>query len=201
MDYDLIIFDLGNVTVNFDHNISADKIARRFGLSKKDIYEMFFDSRITQLHDEGRLSPRQFYHKVKKAFRIDIDFGEFKNAWNNIFFANRGMGDLIKKLTKRYRVYLMSNTNKLHFEFIKRKFKIIKKFDRVILSYKIGRRKPHPRIYKYALRLARTSPERTIYIDDRLDLIESARMLGIKSLLFKDISGLRHDLKSLGLKF
>ena len=89
----------------------------------------------------------------------------------------------------------MSNTNRLHFKFIKERFPIINKFDKLILSYNMKIRKPHPRIYKHALKLANTTPKRTIYIDDRPELIEGARKLGINGIIFKNLKQLKKDLK------
>jgi len=199
MKYDVIIFDLGRVVVDFDYNMPAEKIKRRFGLDKRKIHDLFFDSRITRLHDEGRLSSREFYDRVKKMLDIDMSFSEFKKCWNDIFFENKQVGKLVRRLKKIYKVYLLSNTNKLHFDFIKKKFSIIKQFDKLILSYKIGKIKPHPAIYKYALRLANCSPQGAIYIDDRPELVEGARRLGINTILFKNISALKKELRSLGV--
>lgn len=194
----LIIFDLGNVVVKFDHNISASKFARRFGLDKNKLYDLFFDSEITRLHDIGRLTPADFYKKVKEALNIKIGFKEFKGYWNNIFYTNPGVSGLISKLKARHKIYLMSNTNKLHFDFIKKKFPVIKKFDKIILSYEFGSLKPDPEIYKYAMKLAGTKPETTLYIDDRKELIEGAKALGINAIVFKNLPELKQELKSRG---
>jgi hypothetical protein len=40
--YDCIVFDLGNTLIRFDHNISANKIAKRFNVDAKKIYDTFF---------------------------------------------------------------------------------------------------------------------------------------------------------------
>jgi len=197
MKYNLIIFDLGNVVVKFDHNISAVKIARRFGLDKDYIYNLFFDSELTCLHDEGKLSPREFYHKFKQLLNIAITYKEFKDTWNNIFFLNPPVVRLIKQIKREHKVYLMSNTNKLHFDFLKNKFGIHKNFDKIILSFEVGERKPHPKIYKHALKLAKTTPKKTIFIDDRIELVEGAEKLGIKSIQFQNISQLKKDLTRL----
>lgn len=204
MKYRLIIFDLGNVIVKFDHGISARKIVRfsnRFHLDVRKVHNLFFDSPITYLHDEGRLSPREFYHRVKDALCITIKFKDFKAYWNDIFFLNQGMSRLIKRLKKRYMLYLMSNTNKMHFDFIKKKFSIIKEFDRTILSFRVGTLKPNPKIYNHALRLAGVRPEETIYIDDRRELVEGARRLGITALTFTGLRQLKKDLRGLGVDF
>lgn len=195
MKYDLIIFDLGNVVLKFDHTISASKIAKRFGLDKNHLYDLFFDSKITRLHDEGKLSSKEFHSRMTKLMDVPIGFKNFKDCWNNIFVMNSGIEPIIKKLKKRHKVYLMSNTNKLHFEFLKKRFAVLKEFDKVILSYKIGELKPHPKIYRYALKAAGTTPQRTIYIDDRKELIDGARALGIESILFRNVGQLKKDLK------
>ncbi|MCX5716060.1 MAG: HAD family phosphatase [Candidatus Omnitrophica bacterium] len=199
MKYDLIIFDLGNVILRFDHNISAAKITRRFGLKQKVVYDLFFESEATLLHDEGKISSREFFTRITKQLGIKISFGEFKNYWCNIFSPNKGMIPLVKRLRKKYKVYLMSNINRLHFDFIKKNFSVIKNFDGVILSYKVHALKPDPRIYKEAFRRAKTKPARTVYIDDRRDLIELSRPLGMNNILFINPGQLKRDLKKLSV--
>jgi putative hydrolase of the HAD superfamily len=199
MPYELIIFDLGNVVLRFDHNISAAKIAGRFGLDRNRVYELFFDSELTKLHDEGKISSRAFVSRITGQLGVKMGFDDFKQCWNDIFFANKGMAPLIKRLKRRYKVYLMSNTNRLHFEFIKDKFRIIGLFDKLVLSYKVRAMKPDPRIYRYALKVAGTAPESAIYIDDRKDLIELSRPLGMRNLLFTGVDRLKKDLKKLSV--
>ncbi len=200
MKYDLIIFDLGRVLVRFDHSISAKKFAKRYGLDEKYLYGLFFDSRLTKLHDEGKLSSYEFYRAVKKKLMIKIKYKEFKGYWNDIFYPNPGMVKIIKRLKTKYRLYLMSNTNKLHFEYIKSKFRIIKYFDKLILSYEVGKLKPDPIIYKHALRLANLPPNKVLYIDDRPELIKGAAKLGIDGIVFKSIYQLKRDLKKFTLR-
>jgi len=193
--YKVIIFDLGGVTLKFDHHISADKIALRFGLDRDYVYNLFFDSKLTNLFDEGNIAPHEFYMKAKKLLDIDISLKELKDCYNDIFSPMPGIEKIIKNLKRRYKVYLMSNTNKSHFDFIRKKFGIIKEFDKLILSYKVGARKPDPIIYRYALKLAGTTPDKVIFIDDRPELIKGARAVGITGIVFKDLSGLKKALK------
>jgi len=193
--YDLIIFDLGRVILDFDHNKSAQKIAKRFDLDKDYIHDLFFESQITKLHDEGKVTPKEFHKSVIKHLNIKLGFKDFQNCWNDIFVLKKDVTGLVKHLRKEYKVYLMSNTNKLHFDFIKKRYSIIKEFHKIILSYKIGVLKPHPKIYRYAFAIAKTTPKKTIYIDDRPELIEGARKLGINGIVFKSSSQLKEELK------
>lgn len=197
----VVVFDLGNVVVKFDHNISAFKIARRYGLDQKKVYDLFFDSNIVKRLDEGSIEPRRFHQKIKQYLNIDIGFEDFKDIWNDIFYVNKPIVPLIKKIKKRYRIFLMSNTNSLHFNYIRKKFKIIDVFDKVILSYKVKKRKPHLKIYKYMINLASVSPEKIVYIDDRPELIEGASKLGIKGIVFKDVISLKKELRMFKVYF
>ncbi|MEI8176704.1 MAG: HAD family phosphatase [Candidatus Omnitrophota bacterium] len=197
--YDLILCDLGNVVVKFDHRILARKISRLSGRSTEELYDLFFDSALTRLHDEGKITSREFHERVNNLLGIHTSFDFFKKCWNHIFFTNPGMARIIKDIRRQHMVYLMSNTNRLHFEYIRERFSVINSFDHLVLSYKVGAMKPDKIIYRYALRRAGVSAARTLYIDDRADLIEGGRKLGITGVVFCDPQQLRHDLRKKGV--
>ena len=198
-----VIFDLGNVLINFDHRIAAKKIARFSGKSPEEIFSLFFDSEITGMFEEGKISPLEFFSEVKKLLGADISYQEFLPIWNEIFFLNdenRKVHGLARSLKKNYKVALLSNVNILHFEFVKNKFVSLEAFHSVIASYEVGLRKPHPEIYKKALKSLGVSAEETFYTDDRIELIESAKALGIRGFVYKNSAQLEVDLLSVGIK-
>ncbi|MFC1624429.1 HAD family hydrolase [Candidatus Omnitrophota bacterium] len=185
--YNAIICDLGNVLIDFDHNIAAKKIMACTPKKEKDIYDLFFDSPITKLYEEGKISPDEFFRKVKDSLKLDMDYNNFLPIWNEIFFEtpiNIKMHNFLKRVKARYKLIMLSNLNKTHFEFLNKKMGIFGEFDRLILSYEVGFRKPAPQIYKAAMDSVKTVPSRAFYIDDRRDLIEAASKLGIKGIAF-----------------
>lgn len=185
--YDTVICDLGNVLINFDHRIAVRKILKHTPKEEDDIYDLFFDSNITELYEEGKIDPAGFFNKVKEALDLDLDSAAFFLIWNDIFFEtplNKKMHALLKKIKSFYKLVMVSNINVTHFEFLKNKMDIFCEFDKLILSYEAGCRKPAPEIYKAALEAAKTSEDKVFYIDDRQDLIESASRLGIKGIVF-----------------
>src|SRR3989338_2478980 len=183
-EYKLIIFDLGNTIIRFDHNISAKKLAERFGLDQKAIYDTFFDSEVTRKFDTGAIIPRQFYSEVKRILGIDLPYKEFADIWSDVFWEDEKACHLVRRLKERHKLCLLSNVNKLHFDHIKKRFDIIKVFDYVVLSYLVGALKPDRKIYEYASRLAGIDFPDILYIDDREDLIKEAGSYGIESLKF-----------------
>jgi len=195
-----VIFDLGNVVLKFDIRIIARKIAGKFSLNEDELFNLFFDSPLTQIHDEGKIDAEEFHKQAMKKIGVEMHFEEFKETWNDIFTENEDVIKLVLFLSKTYKVFLMSNTNKMHFDYIKNKFDIIKKFDRIFTSYEVGEMKPHPKIYNEAIKSANAEPSEIVFIDDRKELIEGAKELGIRAIQFENIDQLKGDLKKNGVK-
>lgn len=198
-----VLIDLGNVTVNFNHYLAVEKIAHITQKSADEIYQLFFDSSLTALFEEGKLTPKEFYCRLKELLCIDIGYKEFTVIWNEIFFVspdNLKVHSLIKKFREKFTVILISNINKLHFEYLSKEYPILYEFDKHVLSYEVGVRKPHPLIYKKALSAASAENFEAVYIDDREDLIRQGTALGIESICFKDYPGLIKTLEHIGIK-
>jgi len=198
-----IVFDLGRVLVDFDHWISAKRLKDFCDSSEEEIYQLFFDSELTCLFEEGKISPLEFFDEVKKILKLKIDYPQFLPIWNEIFFfnpQNQAVYNLAKKLKSNYPVCLASNINVLHFEYLKNKFSIFDIFDKIFLSYEIKARKPSLLMYRTILESLSLSPQEVFYTDDRPPLVESAQKLGIKSFVFLGVDKLKKDLLSLKVR-
>ena len=186
-NYDTILCDLGNVLVNFDHRIAVRRILEHTPKKEEDIYNLFFDSGLTELYEEGRLDPTEFFRRVKEFLKLDIEQSEFFPIWNEIFFEvdlNKKMHEFLKTAKKTHKLVMVSNLNVTHFEHLKKKMSIFDVFDKLILSYEVGRRKPATEIYKAALDSVGSKKEKSFYIDDRQDLVEAAAKIGINGIVF-----------------
>jgi putative hydrolase of the HAD superfamily len=196
-----IIFDLGNVLIDFDHIIAAKRISRFCKKSPEEIFELFFDSELTSLFEEGKISAKDFFLKVKEVLNLKIEYDEFVPIWNDIFFLtekNKAACALAGELKKYYKLIVLSNINILHFEYIKKTFPILNTF-RIITSYELGFRKPQNQIYQKVLEILNTPAYECFYTDDRTELVESAKKLGIQAFVFKDIEQLKKDLLYTGI--
>jgi glucose-1-phosphatase len=185
--YDAIFCDLGNVLVNFDHRIAVKKILRFTSKNEHDIYQLFFDSGLTKDYEEGRVSSVDFFKRVKDSLELDMDPGALLPIWNDIFFEtplNIKIQNFLKSVKDKYKLVMISNINETHWGFLKKKMPIFAEFDKLILSYEVGFRKPSPEIYNAALKSVGAKSPGVFYIDDRADLIKAALGLGIKGITF-----------------
>lgn len=96
---------------------------------------------------------------------------------------------LVQELSKKYRVFLLSNTNALHVEYynemLSREFGIEnldQLMEKAFYSNELGCRKPDKEIYQKVLRLADIRAEETLFIDDNEENVRAAEELGIRSV-------------------
>ena len=197
-----IIFDLGNVLVDFNHRIAADRISKFTDKSPDEMFNIFFDSELTGLFEEGKISPKEFFLKIKDMLNLELDYDSFLPIWNEIFFLtkeNLAVYNLAKQLKNNYKIALLSNINILHFDYLKKKLPVFDAFHNIITSYEVGARKPHPLIYKKTLDILESLPHQVFYTDDRPELAQSAKELGIRGFVFRGIEQLKEDLINSGV--
>ncbi|MEK6727428.1 MAG: HAD family phosphatase [Candidatus Omnitrophota bacterium] len=197
-----IIFDLGNVLLDFNHMIAAEKLSGFTDKKGKEIYDLFFDSQKTQLFEEGKISASEFFKGVKEMLNLKIPYEEFVPIWNGIFYLtdqNLQVYNLARSLKNGYRLALLSNINFLHLEHIKKTFPILDVFHNVLASCELGLRKPQPEIYQKALEILGTQAQETFYTDDRTELIRGAKKLGINAAVFFGVDQLKKDFIAAGV--
>lgn len=198
----VILCDLGNVLVDFNHKRAAERISGFCAKSPLDIYELFFDSGVTVVFEEGKIPPKEFYSQVKEMLDLKLSYDSFVPIWNDIFFLsarNRKVYSLLNKLKAQYHTALLSNINILHYEYLKKNFPVFDVFHKLFLSYELRLVKPDKLIYQKVISSLGVSAEEIFYVDDRPELIESASSLGVKGFVFKGFPGLLKDLASLDI--
>lgn len=202
MEIKAIIFDLGNVLVGFDHRIAVRRITKHTSKSEREIYDLFFDSGLTREFEKGKTAPGDFFKQVKSLLELKLSFKEFLPIWNEIFFSKPETEEFIVSLNSGLKLVLLSNINKLHYDYIRNAFSsAIALFGpgNVIPSYITGFIKPEREIYNLAIRKTGRRIENIVYVDDRRDLVEAARGYGLRAIQFQNIEQLRQEFQNLGI--
>jgi putative hydrolase of the HAD superfamily len=184
----VVMFDLGNVIICFDHMIAVKEISKYCGYNPEEIYNLFFSSDLVEEFDKGGVSEEEFFKQIRKILNLNgLNKERFYNIWNDIFWENPGVSDLIEEIKKKYeKFFIISNVNRSHFEYIYKNFPIVRKADEIILSYKVGVLKPDSKIYQIAIEKAGCSASNIFYTDDREELIEAAKNIGFNAVKFED---------------
>ena len=189
----LFVFDLGNVILPFEHKQIAEKlhetsrIQDRFSPDAMFQYMFDRDKGLVNPYEEGRMSSTEFFAKLRERYKLDLEFDEFADIWNQIFQESPEVNDIILYLKEKgYPIFLLSNTNDLHFSYVTERYPIVHSMDEWILSYEVGAKKPKRTIYDAIFARADVAPEEVFYIDDIPDYVEAAKGYGLQGLVFKE---------------
>src|ERR1035437_3161141 len=187
--YKNIIFDLGGVLLNIDHTLTA-KAFYEIGLP--DFGELFSAAQQKQLFDlyeKGHISSADFRNQIKTYCNTGINDSIIDTAWNAMLLdlpPERLL--LLQKFKNTHRTFLLSNTNEIHIEtfntYLQKTFEIIdlsRCFEKMYLSYKLGMRKPDAEFFELVLSENNLNPNETLFIDDSIQHIESAKKLNIQA--------------------
>jgi len=196
----VIFFDLGNVILPFNHYQIAEKLSRftknaDFQDPKKIFSYLFdFENGAINGYEVGKVSSLDFFQSLKEHLKLTLSFEEFIPIWNDIFWENLEVSEIIRSLKGKKRLGLLSNTNPLHFDYILLKFPVVQIFDKWILSHEVGFKKPALEIFQSGVEWACVEPEKILFIDDMKSHVEAAISLGMHGIHFTSATQLREEL-------
>lgn len=193
---ELILFDIGSVIIDVDHHEIASRLAKssedpRYADQAEVLSALkSVSAPLINDYDTGKISSHDFYTQMVSTYQLAMDFDAFRDAWNSCFRENVEVSSLVNRLGERYRLFLLSNTNAMHFECLQATFPVIKNVKTAILSYEVHSRKPERAIYEHALKLGGIPAESVWYVDDRIEFVNAAAQLGIHAIQFQSTSKL-----------
>lgn len=179
-----IIFDFGDVFIDLD------KKAPISFFSRFDIME--FDDTMHQWnmdYEKGKLSTTAFMDRYLEKFPR-LNPISFTTAWNSMIqYFPQSRLDWILELSqnKKYRLFLISNTNPLHIEKViknmgeSRYIQFKAAFEKFYLSYELHMRKPDVTIFKYIMEQNNLKARETLFVDDVASNTSAAESLGMKT--------------------
>ncbi|EKE20805.1 MAG: hypothetical protein ACD_7C00469G0003 [uncultured bacterium] len=195
-----IIFDFGNVICTFDNDIFLKKISSFTNKSIKELDEIIYKSSgLPKKYETGLISSDEFYNEICRLCELTISRADFIEAYSNIFTPIPETFDLIKKLSKKYKLALLSNTSEIDYKYGFKKFDVINFFEVKSLSYLVKEMKPGEKIYRDTLSKLGLAPEECVYIDDIDGYVQVANKLGIYGIQYLTSEKLLEDLKKLGI--
>jgi putative hydrolase of the HAD superfamily len=184
-----IIFDFGGVI----YDISFEALVQAFNNCNipqaEELYTQNVQNNIFVELERGLLSEKDFYVALRNMTGSKLSDKVLEDCWNAILLDyKKSRIDTIKALRANYRLYLMSNTNEIHYRHFSKQFRdqfegeLPDLFDKAYLSYEMKRSKPDPEIFKQILNENKLNPEETVFIDDTRKNVDIILPLGIRGI-------------------
>jgi glucose-1-phosphatase len=186
-----LIFDLGGVILDLSVDTTLNAFANLSGIEKSKAKKLFVSSPEFELYEKGGFSDDEFREFVKTLYGIDASDDALDACWNAMLlgFPKKKL-EILETLKARYNVYLLSNTNNIHLQYINnillpqvnRHTSLDDFFHRAYYSHRMKKRKPDAEIFQQVLQEGNFLPEETLFLDDNQGNVEGAARLGIKTV-------------------
>ena len=194
--YSAIVFDLGQVLVRFDYKFFVKKVNRhkdRIGEKFLELYKNNYD--IHRDFEKGKTSEKKFIAQMLDYLEHCVDEVTFCEYWSDIFSFNDDVIALLPILKKKYKLYLLSNTNSIHKKYGYQDYEFLKMFDRIFLSHEVGFIKPEEEIYRAVEKVSGLPSNEHIFIDDIKEYVDTAKKIGWDGIQFVGYDDLVENLK------
>ena len=182
-----IIFDLGGVILDIDETIVYKEL-EKLGISTLELARSKEFTELMSKFDTGIYTAPTFRKRMKALVHQEkMTDQKFDAIWNAMLLdIPRERIEAIEKVKKHYKIFLMSNTNVIHYDLYVRDLQLrfgYHEFDELFpksyFSFAEHLEKPDPRFFELIIDHEGLSPEETLFIDDTEKNIKVAQSLGI----------------------
>ena len=181
-----IVFDLGGVLIDLDFKSAINGLQKAGFTNVKEQLQAFDREGIFQKFELGEISADEFRASIRENSNVSLTDEEVDSLWNLMLLEiPREKLELILDLRSKYMVYLLSNTNSIHWDYVcknafnYRGFRMDDYFEETFLSYEMHLAKPDKAIFETMLNDANLLPEETLFIDDLEANCKAAEEVGI----------------------
>ena len=185
-----IIFDLGNVLLDVDPELTSIAFKKLGINSPETTYKLATDSGLFIDLELGKISEKEFRNKLREFADSNINDNQIDIAWNAMLLdIPENRLNLLLKLANSYKLYLLSNTNQIHYKVFSNQYAGIfdversSIFTKTYYSHILNLRKPEEEIFIHLIENAKINPNETLFIDDLKNNISTAKKLGFKTKL------------------
>lgn len=202
MEFKSLILDFGGVLLNIDYEAPIREF-KKLGIENFETqFQKAQQSSFMDDFERGIISNDEFFQKIKTLSGLKITNELIQQAWNSILldFPSHKM-ELLKILSEKYDLYLLSNTNRIHVASFEKEMNRVygqnyfhQFFKKIYYSSSIGMRKPDQEIFNLVLSENNLNKKEVCFIDDSIQHIRGAKSIGIPSF-YLDLT--KEDLKDL----
>jgi len=190
--YKNIVFDLGNVILNIDPMLSFEAF-KNLGINNFDrLYTLSHQEGLFDSLETGMAGDEYYCNEIRRLSGTDLCNTDIIAAWNALIldFPRENL-ELLKRVKSKYRTFILSNTNHIHYRFYTSDLQenhqvngLEELVQKAYFSHEIGLRKPDDAIFRYVEEDAAILPSETLFIDDSDVNCDAARKRGWNVILY-----------------
>ena len=183
----LYLVDLGNVLLKLDFERFVARAAERGTRTPDEIRAQYIHGESKSRFERGQCTADVFIEELrtfagwpKNASTTD----KLRDVWCDIFDEMEGARQAVEQLKQLGRVWVLSDTDPLHIQWVSRNFPWALNVNRVLTSYEHGKLKSDPGVFEAIVKEAALPAEQILFIDDLQKNIDAAHKVSISTHLF-----------------
>ncbi len=195
-----LLSDIGGVVIDIDFERALSHWASLSHLSIDDMRERFRVDEPFKRHETGAMEAAQYFDHLRGMFALDGSDDDIAAGWNAILVDEIPASlALFERARSRLPCYAFSNTSRTHYATWSKNFpRVINTFERLYLSFELGRRKPDRSAFEAVARQIGKPPRSILFFDDLQENVEGARAAGMQAIQVSDpVADIRQALQDL----
>jgi epoxide hydrolase-like predicted phosphatase len=186
-----IIFDLGGVILDLSVDHTLQSFSDLSGRTKNEVEKIFHSTPEFLVYEKGGMTDNEFRDVVRQVYKINAPDSALDKSWNAMLRAMPlDKLSLLDKLKTKYNVFLLSNTNNIHLDYINNVMMPAVSGDRVLddyfhhayYSHLMFMRKPDAEIFERVMNDNDLKPSETLFLDDNASNVAGAASVGIQTV-------------------
>jgi len=187
-----LVFDFGGVIYQINHEKQIEAF-NALGLSNfEHYYSQALQKPLFADFEKGLITEKEFRTEVKAYLGLNLTDDQIDETWNSILvdYIQESI-DLLLKLKEKYRLFILSNTNSIHYKLYINQFTekygydFNSFFDQTFWSFQIGKRKPDKEVFQFVMANGKMKPNESIFIDDSVQNTIASVNAGMPALWLK----------------
>ncbi len=198
-----VIFDLGGVIACEDWDVHGEKVWKKLvgflGITEKKAKEEFDEFYHGKGLELGRSSENEYFSMLARISPRKLSETDVRYFYYSLFYVHEDVVKFIHRLSKTREIYVISNDVGPWFDYKMEKFGLRPLFRKVFCSAYVGFRKPDRRIYEHVLKSIGKGPEEVVFVDNMERNLITAREMGMKTILYEHLDGLKREFRKMGI--
>lgn len=192
----VVLFDLGGVLLK----LREPRLTFGLAADDPDFHARWLASPSVRAYERGEMSATDFGERMARELLLPVDGAEFLRRFDNwIDGIYPGTNELLDRLPRRYQRAVLSNMNKLHWQYVAADAAFVERIDRFFLSYELGMTKPDPEIFKHVCASLQCTPAQVLFLDDNPANVRAGAAAGLHSVLARGLDEVEATLLEAGV--
>jgi len=182
-----VIWDMGGVILRTEDWTPRTQLASFYNLTLDGIHDLVFKSDSANRATLGEIDEETHWKNLGEQLGINAEeLARFEHKfWQGDRLDQKLVG-YIRSLQSNYKTALLSNAWSGTRNVLTKSKPCIDAFHYSVFSSEVGLAKPNPAIYRYILSMCDVQPFEAIFVDDAIENVEAANLLGIHGINFKN---------------